>query len=377
MKIQKRAFTFPVLCLVLIMCLTQCVAQPTIYVGFSGSISGKDALMGIDGRDGALLAVDTLNAEGGVLGKRMELVIRDDQGSPEGVQAANNALIQFNVTAIVGHMTSTATLAGLEVTQPAGMIMISPTASTTSLKGKEDLFFRLITTADIEAHLIAQRVRELGFKTAGIILDEDNEAYVEAVLAAFEEKFPEIGGQVTEVAPFSSQTNPDFRPLLDSIRKSGAETLLVIAGAQDTGIICQHTRMIGWNAPIFTARWGQGDVMIRDGGHAADGVETVIDFDPNNSSPEYTLFQNNFRTRFNREPTFAALRGYEAILLLARALEKTNGESQGLPQALTETGRIDGPAGPFELDQFGDVIRQHYLLRVENGAWVTNGIYPP
>ncbi len=333
--------------------------------------------MGIDGRDGALLAVETINDSHGAFDWRFNLVIEDDAGSADGARKADRELIESNVVAIVGHLTSTTTLAGLEVTQPAGMVMISPTAATTSLSEKDDLFFRMFSGADVEAGMMAHRIRERGIESVGILLDADNASYTESVESAFLEMFSTLGGQVTASLSYSSAEDPDFRPLLETIRESDAEALLIIAGAQDTGLICQHTRMIGWEAPLFTARWGQGDTTIRDGGHAAEGLEAVVDFNPNDASPAYQDFLRRFRERFNREPTFTALRGYEAVLFLAEAVERADGKRNALPQALHEVGEVSGPAGTFHLDAYGDVVRPSYLLRVEDGVWVTVGLYQP
>lgn len=359
------------------MSLTSCLAKPTKVIGFAGSMSGKDALMGIDGRDGALLAVDTVNATQGMLDYKLELIIKDDQGTPEGAQTADSQLIEAEVVGIIGHMTSTTALAGLAVTEPAGVVVISPTAATTSLSDQDDLFFRMFSGADIEAGLMARRISERGLKSVGIILDSDNSSYTESVRDAFKQEFEQLGGVIPAEVQFSSLDDPDFRPLLEEVRGSGAEALLIIAGAQDTGIICQHARILNWEAPLFTARWGSGETTIRDGGRAVDGLETIVDFNPNDSSPEYKDFLNRFRARFNREPTFAALRGYEAVLFLAAALEFTSGEEQDLRQALLAVGQMTGPAGKFHHNAYGDVIRSHYLLRVEDGAWVTAGTYQP
>lgn len=334
--------------------------------------------MGIDGRDGALLAADMINASRGTFEYHFNLLIEDDLGTPQGAQTADRELLEDpGIVAIIGHMTSTTAVSALEVTQPAGIVIISPTAATPQLSGKNDLFFRMFSSADIEARLMARRIIQRGIQSVGIILDEDNAAYTKSVQAAFEEEYVTLNGEVMAEEEFSSSENPDFRPLLQTIRESGAEALLIIAGAQDTGIICQHARMIDWDAPLFTARWGQGDTTIRDGGRAVEGLEAVVDFNPNETSSAYQEFLLKYRARFNREPTFAALRSYEAVLFLAEALEKTDGRREGLDQALLAVGEMNGPAGVFHLDAYGDVVRQHFLLRVEDGHWITAETYQP
>lgn len=369
---KLRSTILVLLCILLPTTLfNSCTARQPIQIGFSGELTGKNAQLGVDGRNGALLAVETLNAGGGVQGRPLEMIIFDDLGSSEGAQDADRSLISKGAAAVIGHMTSALTLAGLSVTQPAGIVLISPTSSANSLTGKKDLFFRVFTQVDVQARLLAQRISQRGLKKIAVIYDLNNQAYAEDYKLSFGEEFAATGGTITHSATFLAHENPDFEPMINDLRSSGAEGLLILAGSQDAAMISQHVRLLGWNTALFCGNWAQTNMLIEDGGRAVEGIEAVADYDPNNPSPAFQQFQKEYRSRFGRESSFAAQRAYEAVLLLAAALNETHGSAEGLPQALLSVGPIAGPSGPVSLDPYGDIRRTQFLVRVQNGAWVT------
>lgn len=112
--------------------LSGCAYRSPIRVGFAGELTGRQADLGVHGRNGAQLAVEAINAAGGVAGRPIELLVRDDRGTSEGAQAADRELISEGVVAIIGHMTSAQTVAGRLVTELAKMVLFSPAASTPS-----------------------------------------------------------------------------------------------------------------------------------------------------------------------------------------------------------------------------------------------------
>ena len=111
--------------------------------------------------------------------------------------------------------------------------------------------------------------------------------------------------------------------------------------------------------------------VIHDGGKAVDGILTVVPHDESNQTPAYLDFEARYVERFGQKPTFAAGYGYEAVMVLAEALEKTEGTATGLRAALLETNNFIGVNGRISFDPYGDVIRTLYLITVQNGQFQT------
>jgi branched-chain amino acid transport system substrate-binding protein len=352
--------------------LSGCQGQAAIRVGFVGELTGLQSDLGVHERNGVQLAVDEVNTRGGVAGRDIELIVRDDQGTPQGAQAADRELVDAGVVAIIGHATSGQTVAGLPVTTEAGVVLLSPSATTPDLSGLDDLFFRVIPTHLDQAQILARHAREnRGIARVAIIFDTDNAAYSQSYQATFAETFRELGGQVTDVVNYSSAAKLDFEPLVLQLQAGQPEGLLIVASALDTALIAQQTRLLGWEPTLFASAWAQTDVLIQNGGQAVEGLETVIVFDVQSQAPAYRDFRARYQARFGYPPTFAAGEAYEAMMVLAAALEKTGGRAEGLPQALSEIRNFQGLIGELSLDEYGDASRTHFLIAVREGQFVT------
>jgi len=274
--------------------------------------------------------------------------------------------------AIIGHATSGQTMAGLSVTAAAGVVLLSPSATTPDLSGLDDLFFRVIPTHLEQAQILARHVREnRDIARVAIIFDTDNAAYSQSYQATFAESFQALGGQVTSVVSYSSAGKPDFEPLVVQLQAGQPQGLLIVASALDTALIAQQTRLLGWEPTLFASGWAQTDVLIQNGGRAVEGLETVIVFDVQSQAPAYLDFQARYEARFGYAPTFVAGEAYEAVMVLAAALEETGGQAKGLPQALSEIRNFQGLVGELSLDEYGDASRTHFLIAVRDGQFVT------
>jgi branched-chain amino acid transport system substrate-binding protein len=348
-----------------------CTGEKPIRVGFVAQLTGVQAELGVQERNGVQLAVEEINAAGGVAGRSIELIVRDDQGSPEGAQAADRELIKTGVVAILGHATSGQTIAGLAVTDPARVVMLSPTATTPELSGKEDYFFRVAFSLEDRAQAYAQHVYQGRHITRfAVVYDRDNTAYSKAFLQAFAHKYQSLGGTIVAKADFSSRAQPNFGPLMAALRAGKPEGLLIIAADMDTALIAQRARLLGWLLPLFATAWAQTETLIHNGGQAVEGMEIELTNSSSNRSPGYINFETRYRSRFGKDPSFGAVLSYEAAVVLAAALQKTGGQAEGLAQALVGIKKFKGVNDTFSFNKYGDVSRPFYLGMIHQGKYV-------
>jgi branched-chain amino acid transport system substrate-binding protein len=342
--------------------LVNCTAKEPIRVGFVAQLTGVQAKLGVQERNGAQLAVEEINAAGGIVGRSIELVVRDDLGTPEGARAADQQLIDAGVVAIIGHATSGQTVAGLAVTNPARVVMLSPTTSTPELSGQDDYFFRIAQTLVSRAAMFAQHVyQDRNLTRIAGIYDTDNTVYSKAFLDAFVAKYQSLGGKVVAEASFSSRAQPDFAPLAAQLRASNPDGLLIIAADIDTALIAQRTRLIDWPIPLFASAWAQTETLISTGGRAVEGLEIEFSNPLDSQTPAYLDFKTRYQARFGQAPAFGAVLGYEAIKVLAAALQETGGRAEGLAQALAGIKNFKGLSDTFSFDTYGDVVRPAFL----------------
>lgn len=361
-----------VMALIVLTSLASCITKPPIRVGFVAELTGKQSEPGVNLRNSVQMAVDEINLAGGINGRRVELKIEDDLGTPEGARAAENRLIDSGVLAVIGHYTSNQTLEGYEVTQQRGMILISGTASTSLLSGKRDLFFRSVVATDTMGQGFAYYIhQQRKLSRIAILYDQDNNSYAEPMSQAFDETFRELGGGIVNQVKFSAATAPDFAPLVDSLREAQPDGVLLIASPTNTAVIAQVIYLSDWQIPLFSSSWGQGDALIQNGGDAVEGMEIIIAIDINDPAPELRDFKTRYQKIFNRPPIFTALEGYETMHILAAALKKTGGEANGLAEALMEVKNFRGLTGPIRLNEYGDAIRPLYIQRVHERSFET------
>jgi len=359
--------------------LTGCLQRGPIRVGFAGELTGKHSDLGVHGRNAALLAVETINAAGGIAGRPIELLVRDDLGTPEGARSADRELIDADVVAILGHMTSVQSLAALPVIEEAGVVLLSPTTSTVDLSGLDDHFFRVVSTNAQEASILARHIYERrGLSRLVVVYDSDNAAFTESFLRAFLETYHTLGGQAVQEARFSSTAaDLNLTSVVSDLQMSDAEGMLIIASAYDSAFIAQQTRINGWQVPLFVSGWAYTEALLQNGGQAVEGLELVTPYNSSSQSELFLDFQERYQERFGRVPTFGAVFAYDAVLVLAAALEKTGGGAEGLPQALCETQRFQGLVSTISLDEYGDAVRTHFLSTVQDGEFVISMALEP
>ncbi len=361
----------------LLLTVPSCGSKDPLRIGFVANMTGPNAALGVDGRDGALLAVDKINASGGVTGRPLELVIRDDLGTAEGAITADTELIkEEKLSIVIGHMTSNTMMAAWSEFKDSGVLFLSPTVSTPQLSGMHDNFFRLIPVNSIfSAKLAEHAANELSLKRVAIFYDTDNDAFTNTFRQGFEKEFVSNGGEILLEYAFSSASAPDFKGVLAALESNQPDSILIIASAVDTALITQQARLEGLNVQFLTSNWALTQDLMQNGGRTVDGIITVVAHDENDQTPEHANFANRFEERYGRSPTFAAGYGYESVLVMANALQATGGEQNGLADALLSIHDLTGVNGSISFDPYGDVLRTLYLISVRDGQFVTEATF--
>ncbi|MDD3306709.1 MAG: ABC transporter substrate-binding protein [Acetobacterium sp.] len=145
---NAKRFFYGFVFLIMVM-LTSCAQQP-ITIGFSAGLTGNASEMGVNGRNGLMIAVAEINAAGGVNGRPVELMIKDDQNNPEIALAVDQELYQDGVSFIIGHMTSNMARLTLPFVNQNNLLMLSPTMSSYELVDQDDHFISMVSSNDAD-----------------------------------------------------------------------------------------------------------------------------------------------------------------------------------------------------------------------------------
>lgn len=346
-----------------------CSRDEPILIGYSGPLTGGRADLGVQGRNGATLAVEDVNARGGIAGRPLKLVACDDGSKPEDAVEVDAQLIKAGVSAIVGHMTSAQTLAALPQAAAAGLVMISPTTATPELSGKKDLFYRVIPTNEAWGEALARHAAGTGLRAVCLLGDSDNLSYVRSFLDAFDQAFTKAGGHVACRRMFSSREGADWTVLVDAMAGQGAGAVVAAASAKDVAALARTMDAAGVRLPILCPTWPYTREILTMGGRSVDGIVFAASYTEDNSRPPFQDFMRRYQERFGWPANFAAVYAYEAVETLAAALGRTGGRTKGLPEALLALGQQEGLMSSFAFDAYGDVHRQTFLVTIRNGRF--------
>lgn len=348
-----------------------CAPREPVRIGFLGGMSGRVADLGIAGRDAVQLALEQRNAAGGVGGRRVELLVRDDRQDAESARLAMRELIDGGSVVIIGPMTSSMATVVTPIATRAGVPIISPTVTSEALSGKDDQFFRVSTGTRLFATRSARhQLRERGARRVAATYDLDNRAFTEEWLERFRAAFIQGGGEMVAAVPFRSGGDLAHLDIARSLLAARPDSILIVANAMDSALLCQQLRKLDARIPIALSSWGATERLVELGGKAVEGVTVEQTFDRASQAPRYQAFRRAHLERFGREPGFAGVYAYEAASVVLDALERRRGD-QPLKQVFLAMGRIDGLQGTFEFDAFGDVKRDAASTSVvRNGEFV-------
>lgn len=345
--------------------------KPPIRIGFSGGITGRYSDLGVSGRNGVMLAVEEINRAGGIQGRQVELIIRDDRQNPEAAIKADEDLIRQNVVAIIGHMTSAMTMAVMPLINREQVLLISPTTSTSTLTGINDWFFRTAGENEPLAQGLAEYlIQKAAIQKMAVMFDSSNRAYSETYIKSFRSRFAELGGRLTLVASFSSGNDPLRDIISQNLLQPPTDGVLIIAGGLDAALICQQIRKQHPTIPVAATGWSMTGDFLEHGGPAVEGTLFMDYFDWSSKRPSFLQFQKAYRERFGMEPNFSAVYAYDTAQVLFQSLSQ-NSDPKALRKTITDIGHFSGVMQDFDIDAFGDAHRHPFLITASNGRFVT------
>lgn len=357
---------YPILLILLLLTVSCRPKEETIF--FLGPLTGRYSNMGQESRDGLILAMEEYNSTHG--GEDFLLVTRDDENSAERAAAVVMEALERDISIIVGPMTSTLSLAVVDLVKDTEAVLISPTASTEELSGKDDGFFRLVEAYTQEGRHLARFAREeWGLTKLAAVYDLGNQAYSEGWLSSLEKDFMARGGVIVSRSVLDTSKTGDHGRVAREIMEENPEVVVLALPGVDAGIIAQNLKYYDRNVRIMLSTWARDDDFLTHGGSAAEGALFTEMFRGDSRRERYREFVGSFERRFGYEPSFLAGLGYESFLLISEAYgRKKRGVS--LREALGGVTDFQGLQGSIALDDFGDVLRDHHYGLVRGGEYI-------
>jgi branched-chain amino acid transport system substrate-binding protein len=356
------------------------VAQATIKIGLVQPLTGAFAAAGTDVVDGARIAADEINAAGGVLGMKLELVIEDTRSNPtEAASVTEKLIVRDKVPVLMGASASTATLAVMPKLMEYKVPMLVETSSSSKITTAGNPYiFRIAPPSEVEAAVFSKIVDRLGIKKADFLVV--NNDWGRGTADEFARVLKDHGIAVGLVERMD-QGAQDMNAQLAKIKGSGADTLFVTTAVEQLSLVLKQATAIGLNMRIISTGGSQNpDQLIKNVGKAADGSWHLVFFAP--WSPEATpnpQVSKAFVAEWSKRGlSFGSLtssfRGYDGMRTIAEAIRIAGKpEPEAIRAALWKVDILglngpikfekDGPAG----QESGQSTPNVYLVKIEDG----------
>jgi branched-chain amino acid transport system substrate-binding protein len=350
-----------------------------ILVGEYGSLTGGIATFGISTRDGSQQAFDEINAAGGVLGKKIRLMVEDDQSKPEEVGTVVTKLInQRHVTSMLGHVASSYSLAAAPICQANKVPMITPSSTNPRVTQIGDYIFRVCFMDNFQGAVMAKFAWDtLKAKRVAILVDIRND-YSVGLQGVFREQFKSRGGQIVAEQSFS-QGDSDFHAQLTQIKSTNPDAIYVPGYYTEVGTIAHQAKELGLNAPLLGGDGWDSPKLWEIGGTALNGCYFSDHYSTDDPSPAVQKFVNDYKKRYNNQlPDALAALAYDAAKILADAMTRA-GSTDGtkVRDAIAATKDYQGVTGKITIGPDRNAVKPAVVLKVENGKYVLIETIPP
>ncbi|MCP3873307.1 MAG: branched-chain amino acid ABC transporter substrate-binding protein [Desulfobacteraceae bacterium] len=345
-------------------------AGDTIKLGSGGVISGDLAPYGISAVRGVEIAIEDLNAKGGILGKKIELLVGDDACKPEVAVNMATKLVSDGAQMIVGHVCSGATIAANKIYKDAGLLIVSPASTNDdlTLKGEHPNFFRTISYDGAQADLMSSFVKNT-LKAKKVALVHDKGDYGKGQMELAKKYFTKLGG--IEIVLFEGVTTGavDFSAIVQKIKRSKADVTMWGGYHSDASKIVSLLKKKRVKTTFFGGDGIIGDNFTTLAGKYSEGVYATGPNDTSNN-PLYKEISAKHQKKYSEKPGTFFHNAYACVQALAAAAEKAGSLDYDKMRAAMFENKIASPLGTIGFDKNGDVIGAGFsVYQVKNGKY--------
>jgi branched-chain amino acid transport system substrate-binding protein len=337
---------------------------PVVIGGFL-SMTGGTATFGISTERGARIAVDEINAAGGIKGRKLELVVLDDQGKTDEATSAVTRLIDVNnAVAIIGEVASTLSLAGGRIAQRRQIPMVSPSSTNPKVTEVGDYVFRVCFLDPFQGFVMAKFARErLKLNKVAVLKDVRND-YSIGLSDAFQKAFVELGGQITTEESYGAG-DTEFSAQLTKIKATAPEGLYVPGYYTEVGAIARQARRLGLTVPMMGGDGWESPELRNIGGKDIVGSYFSNHFAHDKPSETAKKFIAAHQAKYHEPASALGSLGYDAVMVIADAMKRAPDLTpKSIRDALAQTKDFPAVTGTLTLDEHRNPVKPAVVARV-------------
>lgn len=344
-------------------------AAGEIVVGHYASLTGSEANFGIFTDNGIKLAIQQRNAAGGVKGRQVRLITYDNQSkATEAANAVTRLISQDKVSAVLGEVASSRSIAGGQVAQRFGVPMVSPSSTNPQVTEIGDMVFRVCFIDPFQGDVCAKFAQQKGWTRAAILYDR-GQAYSTGLQKNFREAFTRLGGTVLTEQAYSTGDN-DFSAQINAIISAAPDVIFIPGYYTDVGNIAIQLRRTGSKLPMLGSDGWTGVHSI--GPEVAAAIEGAFysdHYSAEDPSERVQGFLATYQQAFGVAPDSMAALGYDAANILFDAMERAPSlGGRDIAAALAATADFHGVTGRITIDAQRNARKPAVILELTGGA---------
>lgn len=344
-------------------------ADDEIKVGEYASLTGGSASFGQSSHNGTAMAIEELNAAGGVLGKKLKLITEDDQsqaGQPATI--VRKLISQDKVVAVLGEVASGKSLEAAPICQQNSIPMISPASTNPKVTEEGDYIFRVCFIDPFQGTVMAKFAQGKAWKKVAVLTDV-KQAYSVGLADFFMKGLVAGGGVVTKEQKYSTG-DKDFKAQLTSIKASKPDAIFVPGYYGEVALIAKQAKLLGIKVPLLGGDGWVGDSLLKVAGSALDGSFFSCHFSADDQRPVVQNFVKKYQAKYNEKPDDMAALGYDSAMILADAMKRA-GTTDGpaLRDAIAATKGHPGITGSITIDAQRNASKPAVITGIVGGQF--------
>ncbi|MFO3667170.1 ABC transporter substrate-binding protein [Anaerococcus kampingiae] len=345
-------------------------ASETIKLGNSAPLTGPLSIYGQTTNNGIKLALEEVNANGGILGKKVDWVEYDDKGEITDAVTNYNKLMEDKVDAIFGGVPSKPALAIAESSVNDGVLYITPTATQANITEGKPNVFRTCFTDPFQGEVLANFSKEkLNAKKVAILRNQSSD-FSMGVADVFEKKAKELGMEVVADESYGD-SDTDFKAQLTNVRGQNPDVLFIPDYYEKVALIAPQVKEAGIEATLVGADgWDTVlSVMDESSFSSLDNSYFSNQFTLEDPSEEVQTFLKNYKEKFGEIPSTFAAEGYDTVYLYKQAVEAAGTTEWAKVIEALKKVEFKGVTGSFTYDENNNPVKTAKMIRIENGEY--------
>ena len=296
----------------------------TFVIGATGPLSGDNASYGTSVQKGAALAIEEINAAGGLNGIKFSLEMIDDEAKPDKVTAAYDTLIEKGMKVSIGSVTSGACAQFASLSKEDNIFFMTPSASAEGCIANTN-GYRICFGDPDQGYLAAEELVKAGYTNIGVIYMSDD-SYSSGIFEAFKSKMAELEKTFTEKS-FTESTKTNFTQQITDLKAQGCDVVFLPIYYQPAWLIIQEADKLSYDVDFFGCDGLDGIYDYSEKSELVKGVKYLTPFDVNSTDTQVSDFVKAYEAKYNEKPDQFAADGYDAVMVIYKAMKAAGVDS--------------------------------------------------